>query len=306
MQVFLGLDKVTTSQPAVTTVGTFDGIHLGHREIFKRLLAKAEKQNLASTLVTFEPHPKTVVRPTRITLLTTLDEKLHILQEIGLQRVVVVKFTRAFSETSHTDFVQEVLLKQLTTRSLIVGHDHQFGNHREGTFSELQRLSAINGFSLERVEPFKLGGEIINSTRIRDYLGQGNVTAAGKMLGRDYSLQGIVVKGDGRGRQMNFPTANLKLPGPNKMMPKVGVYVVDCLVCGNWHRGMCNIGTNPTFGGMAQNVEVNIFDFDKDVYGENIKIKFLKRLRDEQKFASKEDLITQLYKDKKASQQFKI
>jgi len=308
MEVIFGLNKVPIGKKSVLTVGTFDGIHLGHREIIKELLVIAKENNFTSSLLTFEPHPKTVVQdfPHRIKLLTTLEEKLKILQEIGLERVIIAKFTREFSETSYKSFVEDTILQKLRASCIIIGYDHSFGRNRAGNFRELENLSSMYSFDLKEVGPFKIGSQTVSSSMIRKHIDIGDIGNANKMLGYNYSLEGIVIKGEGRGQRLSFPTANLLIENQNKLTPKEGVYVVLCEVLGKSYRGMANIGYKPTFGGVSRTVEVHIFDFSEDIYGEKITTQFIKRLRDEVKFNSEEQLIKQLNLDKKNSYNIKV
>jgi len=308
MEVIFGLNKVPVGKKSVLTVGTFDGIHLGHREIIKELLEIAKEKNLTSSLLTFEPHPKTVVQdsPHRINLLTTLEEKLQILQDIGLERVIIAKFTREFSEMEYKNFVEDILLQKLRASYIIIGYDHSFGRNRVGNFRELENLSSMYSFNLKEVGPFKIDNQTVSSSRIRNYINEGDMTNANKMLGHSYSLEGIVIRGEGRGQRLSFPTANLMIENQNKLTPKEGVYVVQCDVLGKSYRGMANIGYKPTFGGVDRTVEVHIFDFTADIYGEKITIQFIKRLREEVKFNSEEQLIKQLNLDKKNSYNIKV
>ncbi len=304
MEIVLGLENLKITGPAVVTVGTYDGVHYGHREIFKRVLEVARERRLESVLVTFEPHPKSVVLASttrRVQVLTTLEEKLELLEEIGFDRVLVIRFTREFSEIGYREFVGSILIDKLKMQYFVIGYDHAFGRDRRGNFDSVSAMSAELGFEVERIPAFDKDGERVNSTRIRQLLEEGEVDHAARLLGRNYSLQGIVVKGDGRGKKLTFPTANLQVNNHNKLLPKTGVYAVDCSIKSEIFRGMTNIGYNPTFNGITKNVEVHILDFDRDIYGEKIELSFLKRLRDEKKFESKLDLIEQLKKDKIAT-----
>jgi len=303
MEVIFGLDNVVSGKKAVLTVGTFDGVHLGHREIIKEVLRIGRERDLVSSLLTFDPHPVTVVRdiPNRIKLLTTLEEKLEILQKLGLDRVIIARFTREFSEMEYKIFVENILLDRLQSDFIIIGYDHSFGRNRAGNFRELENLSKLYRFNLMEIGPFKIENQTVSSTRIRSSIDQGDMESASKMLGHHYFLDGIVVRGEGRGQRLSFPTANLMIENQNKLTPKAGVYVVECDVLGKIYRGMANIGFKPTFGGVSKTVEIHIFDFNKDIYGEKITVYFIKRLRDEVKFESEEQLIKQLNLDKKNS-----
>jgi len=308
MEVLFGLNKVLNGKKSAVTVGTFDGIHLGHHQIIKALLQQAKERNLISTLLTFEPHPKTVVQdsPHRIKLLTTLEEKLKMLHEIGVERVIIAKFTREFSEMNYKSFVEEILLNRLKASCIIIGYDHSFGRNRIGNFKELENLSNLYSFDLKEIGPFKIDNQTISSTRIRNFIDEGDMESAAKMLGHYYALEGIVIKGEGRGQRLTFPTANLMIENQNKLTPKEGVYVVECDVLGENYRGMANIGFKPTFGGVIRTVEVHIFNFSNDIYGEKFSIQFIQRLRDEVKFDSEEQLVKQLKVDKKNSFKIKV
>ena len=304
MEVIFGLENIKSKASSVVTVGTFDGVHLGHRKIIKSVLEIARKNNYLSTLLTFEPHPKVVVQEfteKKIKILTNLEEKLTILQKIGLDRVIIAKFTREFSEMDHETFVKNILLKILHARFIVMGHDHGFGRNRRGRFNDLKKLSRDNSFKVMEVGPYRHNNQTVSSTVIRQLLENGKVGAAAELLGSHYAMHGIVVKGEGRGKKLTFPTANISIENHSKLSPKEGVYAVDCEVCGNKHRGMANIGYKPTFGGINKTVEVHLFDFSADIYGEKIIIYFLHRLRKEKKFKSETDLIQQLRIDKENS-----
>jgi riboflavin kinase/FMN adenylyltransferase len=304
MEVIFGLEKINSESPAVVTVGTFDGIHLGHRKIIDKVLELAQGENLISTLLTFEPHPKVVVQNStheRIKILTNLEEKLSILQGTGIERVVIAKFTREFSEIEHRDFVLDILVHKLLARYIVVGHDHEFGRDRTGNYNKLEKLSEGRAFSVKEVGPYELNGVTVSSTGIRRFLNNGEVLQAAAMLGDHYSLRGIVVKGEGRGKKLSFPTANISVDNHAKLTPKEGVYVVDCQVRDEKHRGMVNIGYKPTFGGLNKTVEVHLFDFTRDIYGEKVTLYFLHRLREEIKFNNEKELIRQLQKDRELS-----
>jgi riboflavin kinase/FMN adenylyltransferase len=234
-----------------------------------------------------------------------MEEKLEILHEIGLERVIIAKFTREFSEINYKTFVEDILLNRLRASCIIIGYDHSFGRNRIGNFKELENLSNLYSFHLKEIGPLKIDNQTVSSTRIRNYVDDGDMVSAAKMLGHHYSLEGIVIKGEGRGKRLSFPTANLLVENQNKLTPKEGVYVVDCRVHGKIYRGMANIGFKPTFGGVSRTVEIHILDFSEDIYGEKISIHFIQRLRDEVKFNSEEQLIKQLNLDKKNSYKIK-
>jgi riboflavin kinase/FMN adenylyltransferase len=304
MEVKFGLKSLYIKQSTIITVGTFDGVHLGHQRIINQLLEIAAKNNLVPTLVTFEPHPKVVLdskHDESIQILSELAEKLEIFKELGLERIVVVKFTKKFSMMNYQDFLTEILIKKLKAKFIVVGHDHAFGANRTGTFRELKQQSVPCGYKIKQIDPVEIDGYIISSSVIRNFILEGDIESANKMLGRPYSLRGMVVKGEGRGKFLSFPTANLQISNDKKLIPKEGVYAVDCTIKNKNYRGMVNIGHKPTFGSYEKSIEVHIFDFNQEIYNEKINLHFLKRLRNEKKFSTQQELIDQLVVDKRKS-----
>lgn len=301
MNVVFGLENLKNAKPAATTVGTFDGVHLGHVKIIKSLKELAQKDNLKSTLITFDPHPRVVLQqtpPFKTKLLTKIDERLELLQNQGLDQVIIAKFSRQFSELDYKDFIINILLKKVNTRILVVGYDHGFGKDRSGNFDEMSKISKEFNFEVVRETAITINGQTVSSSKIRELIDNGNVKDAALMLGRKYTINGVVIKGEGRGKKLKFPTANLQITNDYKLFPKEGVYAVDCIIHEKVFRGMSNIGIKPTFGGMQKTVEINIFDFDYDIYGEKIEVKFIHRLRNEKKFKNEKELIKQLKIDK--------
>ena len=267
MEVTIGYEKFKSTPPAIITVGTFDGVHLGHKQIINSLIELAAERHLKSTLVTFRPHPQLILQQKKnnpIYILTNMQEKLCLLEKLGLERVVIVEFTREFSEIGHLEFIQEILINKLNMHYMIVGNDHAFGKNRGGSFESLKVQSEKLDFGLRRIPPYHIEDIRISSSLIRNLLNEGNVDKASSCLGRNYSIRGIVIKGEGRGRHLNFPTANMEVENHDKCIPKRGVYAVACKVGNTFHRGMANIGYKPTFGGKCKTVEVHIFDFTED------------------------------------------
>ena len=304
MRVLRGLDQIWDKQPCAVTIGTFDGVHLGHRKIIRRLMETASESGLCTTMVTFYPHPRLIVHggAQPVKLLTSQQEKLDLLKETGLDQVLIIPFDESFSKMDYRSFIRDILIERLDAKQVIVGYDHSFGKDREGNFESLQNLSGEFGFSAEKVDPFKLGSEIVSSSRIREFIKLGQVDSAAELLGRKYALCGTVVYGAKRGRTLNFPTANLQLDYENKLLPENGVYAVDVIYEEKQYKGMLNIGYKPTFEtGHAFTIEVHILDFEENIYGEQLQINFKKRLRSEKKFDSKEALIAQLEIDKHLS-----
>jgi riboflavin kinase/FMN adenylyltransferase len=304
MRVLRGLEQIKVKVPCAVTIGTFDGVHKGHLKIISRLKEVADERGLCTTLVTFYPHPRLIVRGgiNPVKLLTSQEEKLRLLEKTGLDQVLIIPFDETFSNLDYRSFVSNILLNQLDMKAIVMGYDHSFGKNREGNFENLSLLSAENGFYLEKVGPFQLSGQNIGSSRIREQIMLGAVDVAADSLGRLYALCGTVIHGAARGRLLHFPTANLKLDYEKKLIPENCVYAVDVIHESIKYKGMLNIGFKPTFEtGHAFTIEVHIHNFDKDIYGQKLTIFFKKRLRSEKKFESKEALIAQLEIDKNQS-----
>lgn len=290
------------SRPGIVTVGTFDGVHLGHQEILKRLMNSGTPQHI-KTVVTFEPHPQSVMhhRPGIMPTLTNTPEKVRLLRIHGVDRVFILKFDSVLANLSAEEFLTQILLKKLHATKLVVGYNHSFGKDRQGDSDYLKSVHRQYGFELEIVSPHQVGEEAISSTKIRKLLDAGNVEKASQMLGRPYNLSGTVITGRGVGRELRFPTANLKLLYPEKLIPKVGVYAVAVRVEDKVLPGMLNIGVRPTFGAGEVTIEVHLIDFDGDLYDKIITLLFLKRLRDEKRYDHPEELIRQMQRDREES-----
>lgn len=291
------------AQPAVITVGTFDGLHRGHLGLLARLRAKAEELRLPSTLVTFEPHPLEVLRPESAPgLLTTPPEKLEILAQTGLDRVIFLRFDRRLAAYEPRRFVEEVLLARLGMCHLVIGHDHGFGRNRTGDAALLRELGGRAGFGLDVVGPVLLDGKPISSSRVRRALERGDVAAAAAELGRPYTLTGVVGRGEGRGRRLGFPTANIALPDPRKLIPLDGIYVVYGELEDMRRFGLLHIGPRPTFDDARPAIEFFAFDFDGDVYGQRVRITFCERIRGIERFASESELVRAMESDRAAAE----
>ena len=307
MEIFWELRSVTKNPNSILTVGTFDGVHRGHLYIINELKKRAEKCKCITTLVTFHPHPQVVLKsPDKPTLkiLTTIEEKLELLEKSGLNRVVIIHFTRKFAKTPAQEFVKSILHKTIGFREIVIGYDHAFGKDRQGNIETLQQLGAELNFKVDKLEPFVVDGMVVSSTLIRNLLLDGKVKLANKLLGRFYFLQGKVVKGEGRGQFLNFPTANIEIDSQDKLIPQDGVYtVLVTLEDGKKYQGMMNIGYRPTFNQqkLEHTLEVHIFDFNQSIYNKKIKIEFVDKIRDEKKFSSPDELINQLKQDKEKS-----
>ncbi len=305
MQVFRSIDEIRKDKNSVLTIGTFDGVHAGHRDIIFRLKNFAERNNLRDVVITFYPHPRTVVSDYDIKLLSTLDEKIELLESLGVSNLLVVNFTKEFSERSSEDFVKNIVCKKIGAKHIIIGHDHKFGKDRGGNEEQLKKLGKENDFTVEIVEPVIKNGIVISSTLIRNALFEGNVELAAELLGRNYCFHGKVVKGVARGTILGFPTANIEIENKRKLIPKNGVYIVECKIQDDTVYGVMNIGVRPTFSDTTSVIiEVHLIEFNKNIYDEEIKVSLLKRLRDEKKFESKEELIYQIEKDKRKAIQY--
>jgi riboflavin kinase / FMN adenylyltransferase len=283
---------------SVVTIGTFDGVHRGHREVLREIVRRAERTGRRSVLVTFHPHPLRIVRPEAAPpLLTTPGEKKQILAESGLEYAVFIPFTRVLQRYSADRFVEEILVRRLAMEELVVGYDHGFGRGREGDVETMRELGERLGFGVDVVEAVEVETGAISSTRIRRAVAAGEVEAAAEGLGRPYSLRGAVVRGDGRGRRLGFPTANIQAPGTEKLIPGSGVYAVFGTVRDRRLPGLLHLGPRPTFAGAAPSVELHLLDFDEDLYGETVRIDFIARLRGVTAFGSPEELVAQLHRD---------
>lgn len=300
MKVIRNLSDIDVYSGSALTVGSFDGIHLGHKAIFDKLIDIATKRDLKSVVVTFSPHPRKVLGPpsNNLKLLTSLEEKIELFEKIGIDQVQIIPFTKEFSKLSYREFVEKILVGRLMVKEMVIGHDHHFGRDREGGIDNLVNLGKELGFSVKQVSPLTENGKIISSSVIRQFLENGNIEKANEFLGRLYNLRGKVVKGDGRGREIGFPTANIQLDDPDKVVPKKGVYAVDVIHEGKVYKGMMNIGNRPTFNFDPLTLEVHIFNFNVYIYEKSLNIRFKKYVRDEKKFADKNELISQLQEDK--------
>ena len=301
MEVITDIDSIKHDPKSAVTVGTFDGIHLGHRKIIETLNKIKEEKGLRSIVITFDPHPQIVLRNKArdIKLLTTTQEKIEFFKSLGVDIIYVINFTQEFSKTPAVDFYVNFLIKKIGLSDLILGYDHMFGRNREGNFETLKELASQYNFTVDKVSEFTVNGEHISSTEIRNALLEGNVKKANRLLGRNYSIDGTIIHGDKRGREFGYPTANIKPDSEFKLIPKTGVYAVNTVLDGKEYAGMMNIGYNPTVTDKGElRVEVNLFDFDRQAYGEKIKIQFIDFIRDEMKFNSIDDLITEMNSDK--------
>jgi riboflavin kinase/FMN adenylyltransferase len=297
----IGWDEITHDDQSVVTVGTFDGVHRGHQAIIEYLKHRAEEQSGPSTLVSFDPHPRTVVHGEEVPLLTTVSERADLLDELGLDRFVVIPFSMDFAQLGPEEYVGEVLVQRIGLQEITVGYDHRFGKDRAGDVDLLRDLGDEYGFEVDVIPPQEVDHDVVSSSTIRTLLQEeGAVKEANERLGRPYQLHGVVARGEGRGRQLGYPTANIELQDARKLVPKRGVYATTVILPdGDTRGGMMNIGRRPTFDEMDVTVEVHLLDYEGDLYGETLSVQFLQRLRDEQKFESADALAAQLSEDER-------
>lgn len=302
MKVVHKLSDIEFNKNTVVTVGTFDGVHRGHAEIVREVVRGATARGGRSVVVTFEPHPREVLGTSPVQLLTTMEERQRLLQQLRPDLLLVLTFTYEFSRQSFRDFCLRYFINGMGMSEIVEGYDHHFGRDREGSIEELVKLGKEFGFSVVAVKQFMVNDDIVSSSKICHYLAEGDVERAYDLLGRPYSLGGTVVRGDGRGKDLGYPTANIVLSSSRKLAPKDGIYFVGVQVENKLYPGMASIGVRPTFHRNGQHtIEANILHFTGDVYDTTIELHFLKRLRDELKFGTVEELITQMNNDKEES-----
>lgn len=301
MQVYRDISEVSFDKKAVVTIGTFDGVHIGHQKIITHLVEEARLEGLNAIVMTFWPHPRQVLRPydPPVQLLFSLEEKIEALAALGVHHLIIVPFTLAFASTSASFFVETVLVNTLKCARLVIGYDHHFGKNREGNIQFLYQIAPAMGFKVNEIPPQDIDDIAVSSTKIRQALLGGQIRLANSFIGRPYVLDAKVVKGRQIGRTIAFPTANLELTEPLKLIPAKGVYAVEVAIGSARHKGMMNIGLRPTVGGEELQLEVHLFDFNHDIYGEVLRVFVHERIRDEQKFSDLNALKNQLIQDQK-------
>jgi riboflavin kinase / FMN adenylyltransferase len=303
MKIYHGLNEFDQLDYAVVTSGTFDGVHFGHKKILQRLNEITKKSNGESVLITYWPHPRLVLFPEQeLFLLSSLEEKTELLRENHVDHLVIIPFTEEFSKISSEEFIKNILVKNIGTKRLVIGYDHKFGKNRSGSFEELKKDAPIYGFEVEEIPKQMIENNAVSSTKIRKALAAGEVETANEFLERPYGVHGKVIHGDRIGRTIDFPTANIEVLFKNKLIPAEGIYAVKVKVRGEEFEGMLNIGFRPTFGGEQKRMEVNIFDFNTEIYGEEITLEFYKKIRSEIKFNNVGALKAQLLNDKEEAQ----
>lgn len=298
--MYFSIDKTDISLPNPTaiTIGTFDGVHIGHRKIIEQLVQSAHQNNLESTVLTFFPHPRMVLQQNvDLKLINSIEERIKILESTGIDNLIVHPFTKEFSRMHAQEYIEEILVKKLNAKRVIIGYDHHFGRNRTADIHDLVEFGNQYGFEVEEISKQDVDNVSVSSTKVRKALEKGKLEKANRYLGAPFILTGTVVKGRQLGQKMGYPTANLYIKEDYKLIPKSGIYIVNSLLDGKPHYGMMSIGTNPTVGGKEQTIETYFFDWDKNLYGEKLEIQVLKRIRDEKKFESTEELVSQMKED---------
>ncbi len=305
MKIYNSIEEFIPKFKVALTLGTFDGVHIGHQSIIEKLNEVAEKIDGESVLMTFYPHPRHVLHPNnqKLKLLSTIEERSEMLKEYGLKHFIIQEFTKKFSQLKSENFVKEILVDKLCVKKLIIGYDHHFGRNREGNYEKLLRLSNLYSYEVEKIDPLNYMGSSVSSTKIRKKIHENKFKEVRKLLGRYFSFSGKIIEGKKMGKKIGYPTANIIVENVNKLMPNDGVYAVYIKVNSKDYMGMMNIGYNPTFNSSKKSVEVHILDFNEDIYGIDVKVSIVEKIRKEKKFLSVEDLKKNLDIDKKKVRQ---
>jgi len=303
MKVYYSLDQVPQISNLVLTQGTFDGVHLGHKKVLLQLVKTAKETNGESMLLTFYPHPRLVLYPNDngLQLLNTIGEKIRLVEQCGIDHILVLPFTDEVSKLSPLDFVRDVLVEKLHIHAMIVGYDHRFGRNREGSFEDLLTFGEMFDFKVMEIPASEIEDIAISSTRIRKALMTGELEIANQLLGHNYAIEGVVVHGRKLGRQLGYPTANIRTSEPFKLIPLEGVYAAFCKIGNEKFKGALNIGHNPTIDGKGFSIEIYLFDFDKDIYDQTLELELVQFLRLEKRFESHQELTAQIDKDVQAA-----
>lgn len=304
MKIFHGTENANILKPTVLTLGVFDGLHIGHQQIMQTVVDRAKAIHAVPTAITFDPHPRAVLHPESAPpLLQTLDQRLANFEFLGIEQTIVIPFTHEFAANPAEDFLKDIIRDRLHAKEVYLGKGFAFGRGRGGNIELLRRMSAELGFAADEVEEVQLRGRRISSSAIRELLNNGRVNLARRMLGRPYGVEGVVIRGNRRGHTIGFPTANLK--PQNRVIPRYGVYATATLIDGHWRRSITNIGVRPTFETEAEpSIESYIFDFDNDLYGDSLRVRFLHRIRDERKFNGIDELKSQIERDTRRARNY--
>lgn len=306
MKIYNHFSEFKKLENAVVTIGTFDGVHFGHQKILKRLCELAKSTGGESVILTFFPHPRLIIDPEnqQLKMINTVEEKAKILANLGVDHLIITPFTRDFSNLTPAEYINQILIDTIGVKNIIVGYDHRFGKDRQGGMSDLQEFAGIYGFAIEEIPEQDINDVAVSSTKVRTALLDGDVALAATYLGYNFSIHGRVIKGDKIGRTIGFPTANIFVEETYKLIPSDGIYAVTVELNATVYKGMAYIGQRPTINGMTRNIEVNIFDFNQEIYGQLITMNFLKFLRHDVKFTGLEALKDQLHEDKLATLKF--
>lgn len=300
MKIYHNIDEFTPLKNAVVTIGTFDGVHVGHRKIIARVKELAESTGGETVLLTFFPHPRMILHPEdeSIKLINTIPEKAELLELLGVDHLIITPFSRDFSNQSAEGYIRDVLVNRIGTKKIVIGYDHRFGKDRQGSLADLQRLGPVYGFEVVEIPEQDIDEVAISSTRVRTALLNAEIDLANACLGYPFFITGTVIRGDQIGRQIGYPTANIVIQERYKLIPGDGIFAVKVIAENSEYKGMAYIGTRPTINGLTRNIEVNIFDFDKDIYNQNIRMVFHYFVRGDIKFNNLIELKAQLAKDR--------
>ena len=298
MKIFNNIQSYSSEKESILTIGTFDGVHIGHNKILTKLVEESKKNNLSSLIMTFFPHPRIVLQKSEeIKMIDTMDEKINLFEKTGVDNLIIQPFDENFSKIRAKEFVEEILVKRLKIKHIIIGYDHRFGKDREASVEDLKKFGLNYMFTVEEIAAQEIHSIAISSTKIRNAILKGEIKKCNEYLGRNFMLTGKVVHGDGLGKKINFPTANIQIKEPYKIIPKNGVYLAKTIFNSNIYFGMMNIGVRPTIGGKNKSLEIYFFNFKDNIYDKTISIEIINKIRDEEKFSSIDELKTQLKKD---------
>jgi riboflavin kinase/FMN adenylyltransferase len=298
MKIFNNIQSYSSEKESILTIGTFDGVHIGHNKILTKLVEESKKNNLSSLIMTFFPHPRMVLQKSQeIKMIDTIDEKIYLFEKTGVDNLIIQPFDENFSKIRAKEFVEEILVKKLKIKHIIIGYDHRFGKDREASVDDLKKFGLNYMFTVEEIAAQEIHSIAISSTKIRNAILKGEIKKCNEYLGRNFMLTGEVVHGDGLGKKINFPTANIEIPETYKIIPKNGVYLVKAIINSERYFGMMNIGVRPTIGGGKKSLEIHFFNFKDNIYNKTISVEIICKIRDEEKFSSTDELKIQLKKD---------
>ena len=298
MKIFNNIQSYSPEKESILTIGTFDGVHIGHNKILTKLVEESKKNNLSSLIMTFFPHPRMVLQKSQeIKMIDTIDEKIHLFEKTGVDNLIIQPFDENFSKIRAKEFVEEILVKKLKIKHIIIGYDHRFGKDREASVDDLKKFGLNYMFTVEEIAAQEIHSIAISSTKIRNAILKGEIKKCNEYLGRNFMLTGEVGHGDGLGKKINFPTANIEIPETYKIIPKNGVYLVKAIINSEIYFGMMNIGVRPTIGGKNKSLEIHFFNFKDNIYNKTISVEIICKIRDEEEFSSIDELKIQLKKD---------